>query len=123
VASSSDARGVTKYTYDVRDRFTRHNPDGTYLAYGYDANGNVTQRSTPAGTASYAYDNLNRLIAVTGFDGKQTATPTMPTATASRPRCPTAPRPATYDALNRLTGIEHRLTASAAVIKGFAYNP
>ena len=123
VASTSDARGVTKYTYDANDRIIRQdNPDGTYLAYAYDANGNVTQRSTPAGTVNYAFDTLNRLTTVTNTDGKQTGYSY--DANGNRIKTTNANGTETnytYDALNRLTGVEHRTTATQAVIRGYAY--
>ena len=129
VARTSDARGVTKYSYGALDRLTRQdNPDGTYLAYAYDANGNITQRSTPAGTVNYAYDSLNRLTTVTNTDPSTSSgqAVTRYTYDANGNRIKTVlPNGTetryTYDPLNRLTGIEHRTTATQAVIRGYAY--
>ena len=70
-ADSGMQSGKTTFAYDVQNRVTRQtNPDGSFLAYGYDANGNITQRSTAAGTVSYAYDTNQRISSVTDIDGK-----------------------------------------------------
>jgi len=123
VSGTSDSRGTTQYTYDASDRLTRQdNPDGSYLAYAYDANGNTTQRSTPAGTVNYAYDTLNRLVTVTNTDGKQTGYTYDANGNRTKTVLPNGTETNyTFDALNRLTGVEHRTTATQAVIKGYAY--
>jgi len=66
----SDQSGVTTYAYDSRDRLVeKATPQGT-LAYGYDAQGNLTnivimdQASSVQGQVSYSYDPLNRLHTV-----------------------------------------------------------
>lgn len=66
-------QGTTKYSYDAQDRLTRQlNPDGSFLAYAYDKNSNIIERSTNAGTSLYAYDPSGRLSSVTDSAGKAT---------------------------------------------------
>jgi RHS repeat-associated protein len=72
-AASGIQAGVTRYAYDAQDRLVRQdNPDGSFLAYGYDAKGAVTERTTPAGTAHYAYDANGHLIGATDYEGLST---------------------------------------------------
>ena len=57
----TDARGTTHYAYDERDRLlSRTDPDGTTISYTYDAAGNRTSVTTPAGATAYTFDALNR---------------------------------------------------------------
>jgi YD repeat-containing protein len=50
------------YTYDSVGRLTGVTKDGNLVAqYGYDANGNRTSETTPAGTTSATYDAQDRL--------------------------------------------------------------
>lgn len=68
---TSVQNGKTSYRYDAGDRLVRQqNPDGSFIAYAYDPNGNVSERSTKAGTLRYEYDAGDRLSKVTGMDGK-----------------------------------------------------
>ncbi len=75
--SGYDTRNTT-YTYDLRDRLTTQtNPDGSGLAYDYDAASNRTQLTAtyPDGTSnstSYTFDALNRLATVTAAEGVTT---------------------------------------------------
>ena len=39
-----------------------NNPESGTLNYGYDGDGNVTSKQGPLGTASYTYDELNRVL-------------------------------------------------------------
>ena len=57
----------TVRTYDLFDRLASEtNRWGQQIRYGYDANGNRTRLTDPAGTITrYAYDALNRLATVT----------------------------------------------------------
>jgi len=71
----SDTRGVTTWRYDARDRMlTKTDPDGTVLAYAYDAAGNQTRRGVtlpggPERAQRHSYDALDRLETVTDPDG------------------------------------------------------
>lgn len=63
VISVTDAKSqTTVITYDALDRVTRSTyAGGSFVAYNYDADGNLTQRSGDASTnASFTYDYLNR---------------------------------------------------------------
>jgi RHS repeat-associated protein len=65
--------GKTRYQYDANDRLTRQdNPDGSFLAWGYDANGNIETRSTKAGTVKYDYEATGKLASVTDVDKQVT---------------------------------------------------
>jgi RHS repeat-associated protein len=63
--------GKTDYQYDALDRLVkRTDPDGHYIAYTYDANDNITLRSTAAGSVSYEYTADNRISKVKDSDGQ-----------------------------------------------------
>ncbi|HLJ85745.1 MAG TPA: RHS repeat-associated core domain-containing protein [Candidatus Angelobacter sp.] len=66
------------FTYDSLSRLlTASNPESGTIAYQYDANGNLTQKTAPAPnqtgsatvTTAYAYDHLNRLTETSHSDG------------------------------------------------------
>ena len=66
-ATMTDVSGTTAYTYDLRDRLTQKaTPEGT-LSYAYDLAGNLKSigSSNLGGTSvNYSYDALNRLVTV-----------------------------------------------------------
>ena len=65
-ATQTDARGVTRYEYDARDRLvSRTEPDGRAVRYEYDAAGSVVGLTSPAGEVRYEYDPAGRPAAVT----------------------------------------------------------
>ena len=59
---------VTAYTYDVNDRLQSA---GT-VSYGYDANGNMIQKTDPSGITTYAYDYENHLTRSVAPSGRLT---------------------------------------------------
>jgi RHS repeat-associated protein len=122
VTGGSLQNGKTSYSYDAQDRLVRQtNPGGSFLAYGYDANGNIQQRSTAAGTVTYAYDGNQRLIAVTGIDGKVTRytyDPTGKLLTESMPNGVTASH--RYDANGRLLELLH-VRGDGSIVTGVRY--
>ena len=79
-AAYANGRNVT-YAYDAAGNRTAVNDNGTNLlfsannlneysvaggaTFGYDADGNLTNRTDSSGTTSYQYDSENRLISVT----------------------------------------------------------
>jgi RHS repeat-associated protein len=77
--TATDARGVTSWTYDDRDRLASLTyPDLRTLEYAYDANGNrTTLTATIPGTTpielttGYSYDDANRLDVVTDMALRQ----------------------------------------------------
>lgn len=114
--------GQTTYAYDAQDRVVKQtNPDGSFIAYAYDQNGNVTQRSTAHGTVNYAYDSNQRLTSVTDVNN-QTTTYTYDSAnrlaTATTPDGVTTNY--TYDSNNRLLQVLH-LNKAGNVVGGSAY--
>jgi len=51
MASVTDSRGTTTYSYDARQRLIEQKEaDGKFLRYGYDAASNRTLLATPSGT-------------------------------------------------------------------------
>lgn len=72
----------TDYSYDTRGRLSQMSyPDGSSLNIAYDGAGNVVERRYSGDLVfSYAYDEMNRLIAADGFslerdaEGRVTAT-------------------------------------------------
>lgn len=63
MATDTDGKGqTTRYEYDVLDRITKVTfHDGSTVTYTYDPDGNRTLRVDATGTASYEFDQLNRL--------------------------------------------------------------
>ncbi len=60
VSQSSQTRS---FSYDSFSRLTQAiNPESGTINYGYDGNGNVISKQGPLGTASYTYDELNRVL-------------------------------------------------------------
>jgi RHS repeat-associated protein len=127
--TASDARGLTEYAYDDRDRLQSLTyPDGRKLEYLYDANGNRTTLTAtiPAVgggsptvlTTAYTYDDANRLDLVTdtadrvydhGYDvnGNRTSL-AQPNGTQTT---------YAYNTLNRLTSLT--TTHGGDVVQGY----
>jgi YD repeat-containing protein len=63
----TDASGTTTYSYDTMDRLmSKASPEGT-LSYTYDGAGNIASMAsnhTNGVSATYGYDDLNRLTSV-----------------------------------------------------------
>ncbi|MEV4349465.1 RHS repeat-associated core domain-containing protein [Actinoplanes sp. NPDC049596] len=121
VTSYGDATGVRAVTYDDEDQIrsvTRKQAgraDETY-AYDYDARGNITNRQYPNGTTvAYGYDAASRVTSQTvggatwsfGYDvaGRRTST-TMPAATGLTEK-------RVYDDAGRLTSVGTERTGAA----------
>ncbi len=60
---------VINYSYDALDRLTGVGYGSGSITFAYDAVGNRTQMSDPAGVTTYAYDALDRLTQVDGPNG------------------------------------------------------
>lgn len=125
--TATDARGVTSWAYDDRDRLQSLTyPDGRALTYGYDDNGNRTSlvatiAGAPTLTTTYAYDDANRLDVVTdtagraydhGYDANGNRTSlAQPNGTATA---------YAYDELNRLTNLTTAHTPSSTTVQSYA---
>lgn len=121
----TDARGMTLYTYDNRDRLgSLTYPDGRKLEYAYDGEGNRTTLTAHVGgrvlTTTYAYDDAGRLDVVTdplgraydhGHDANgNRETLAYPNRTSTR---------YTYDALNRLKTLT--TTGPLGTVQSYAF--
>jgi RHS repeat-associated protein len=108
--TSTAGDGITSYTYDSIDRITsKATPEGT-LGYTYDAAGHVasiTSSNTNGASASYSYDELNRLSTLVdnrlGSTTSYSYDPASNLATATYPNG--LKSTFTYDPLNRLTAL------------------
>lgn len=70
VETMTDGRGVTQFEYDERDRLTKRiDPDGKWIAYGYDVAGNRTLVKTALGETRYTFDQRNWLDTVIAASG------------------------------------------------------
>jgi RHS repeat-associated protein len=118
-ASMSDASGVTTYTYDTRNRpLTKASLAGT-LTYTYDPAGNVAtiRSSNTNGTSvDYAWDDANRLMAVT--DNRAGGVTTSAYTATGRPSTLLQPSGVgasyTYDTRDRVTSLAWAQAANLA---------
>jgi RHS repeat-associated protein len=119
---------VIETSYDVSNRVTQTKQTIPGLAqtfiigYGYDNNGNRTSMTTPWGSFSYVYDDLNRLTRITNPQGqifdfaydalgrrKELAYPNGVTAFYN------------YDAAGQLLELSHRRLADSTTVAFAAY--
>jgi YD repeat-containing protein len=125
--TATDARGVTTYEYDDRDRLTRLvYPDGRRLEYAHDANGNrISLRASLSDTdytTSYTYDDLSRLETVTDPAGKVYVHGYDANGNRESLAFPNGVRTTyTYDPLNRLRSLVAISTATSQLVVSFAY--
>lgn len=123
IATVTDARGVTSFTYDLLDRLIHiHNPDGTTLDLTYDAAGNRTSLTSIVGTTAYGYDLANHLTSVTDPQGGMTTHAYDPNGNLSEIIYPNSIETHYfYDARNRLVGLEHGGSGGAPILGRFDY--
>src|SRR5262249_10130732 len=116
-----DARGITAYTYDARDRLVLvTEPDGTTIRYEYDAAGNETTLTTLAGTVRSTYDTLNQLLTVTDPAGGVTRCTYDPAGYLRRTDFPNGvTETRDYDDLNRLLVLRNE--GPAGLISEYTY--
>ncbi len=113
-------------TYDERNRLkTASNPDGSSLAYEYDATGNRTSLTTSAGSAvratAYTFDALNRPETVTDSDGGTTTYTYDDVGNRESVALPNGVVTAYgYDDLNRLTLLINK-RPDDSIVSSYAY--
>ncbi len=148
LTAMGDATGTIAYTYDARNKVTAITyPDGLTVSYTYDALGNPATITYPGAiTVVIGYDSYNRIAIPSAFRntpelefrenrergrmvtsmtwGDQSANftydPAMRLTAASRSNQTATTY--TYDANDRLTGVEHTFPASAPLTLAYTYN-
>ena len=82
VVKVTDAKGnATTYTYDaVGNVSTETNAKGVTTSYVYDANYNLTSLTDAAGTSTYLYDAMDRVVGQTDRRGNTQCSATTPLA-------------------------------------------
>ncbi len=131
VATVTDANGTITHTYDNRDRLTQvDNPDGSVIVYTYDAAGNKSSVSTRYGietprVTSYDYDALNRLNRVTTSANLGSGVTSYTYDAVGNLKTLVRPNGTSevysYDARNRLTGIDTVKSADQSLLARFSY--
>ena len=110
LASYTDARGTTRWTFDERDRMlSRTEPDGIVISYTYDASGNKLSQTTRSGTVAYTYNSIGQMTQVSDQANQKTnyaydSIGMLTTTTFGNGTTETRE----YDTLGRLTKVEHR---------------
>jgi RHS repeat-associated protein len=110
LASVTDNRGTTTYSYDTRQRLTEQvDPDNKYLRYGYDAANSRTSVTTPSGATRYTYAKSKELQTVTDPNNEATTYTYDKAGNLIQTDLPnSAIETRTYDLLNRLTRTESK---------------
>lgn len=109
-ANAQPSGAVTTLTYDGANRRTAMlYPDGTWVTFAYDDNGNrqrMTESAAPGSPSEFSYDELNRLIASQDRYGKRVDYMYDPVGNRTRLIYPGNKQVNyVYDAANRLTSI------------------
>jgi RHS repeat-associated protein len=120
-ASMADASGVTSYSYDVRDRVTQKATPFGSLTYAYDgaSNESSVQASQSAQAITYSYDSLNRVSTVTDTAGASSYSYDA-AGNLIGVNYPNAVQSSySYDTLNRLTQAESK--SGAVSVSNYAY--
>ncbi len=126
VATVTDARGLTRYGYDARDRPTSIElPEGWTLAHTWDPGGHLLSTSANRGaeslTSSYAYDALGRMAEVTNSQARTfryTWDAAGQRTTLEYPNGVTTSY--AYDAVGRLVDLQ-TVAADGSELQSFAY--
>jgi len=105
----TDSRGVTAYEYGLccSGLSSVTNPDGSWIEYEYDAQGNKTEMRTPWDTTLYTFDVLNRMKTVQSL-GEVAVTEYFYNAVGNRDSLAHSNGTSVgyrYDELNRLTDV------------------
>ncbi len=124
--SATNGQGVTAYEYDSMDRPTRiTQPDGSYVAFSYDRNGNRIRLVTGIGiriprVTTYTYDALNRISSVTDPDDATTSYTYDAIGNVSSITYPNGVLSSfTYDSRSRLVNLRH--TRGLVLIADYDY--
>ena len=147
--SLTDDAGITAYTYDATNQLLSITyPDTKSISFTYDKRGNIASITYPDGlVVNYEYDNYNRIAVPRGlrnganveirsnieppnkvtkvsWNGTNSVTCTYDKATRLT-ECSRSNETTTtysYDNNNRVTGIDHKTTASSFLTLGYSYN-
>ncbi len=127
VETITDGRGLTVFEYDFQDRLKlRTDPDGSTIAYEYDAAGNRIQVTTTVfgntpRVTGYTFDAQNRQRTVTDPEGGVTTYFYDLAGRLERTEFPNNTfETRTYDALNRLLSVE-TFGPADVLLAGFHY--
>ena len=123
MASTTDALGTTTWSYDLAGRPLKKTlPDARFIGWAYDADGRITERSSPAGTVRYGFDANGRLASVTDPAGRITGYTWNAAGELSRVHYPNGTETRSeYDAAGRISQKAHLRTSSGELIAATRY--
>ena len=123
MASTTDALGTTTWSYDLAGRPLKKTlPDDRFIGWAYDADGRITERSSPAGTVRYTFDANGRLASVTDPAGRITGYTWNAAGELSRVHYPNGTETRSeYDAAGRISQKAHLRTSSGELIAATRY--
>jgi RHS repeat-associated protein len=119
----ADGAGTTTYAYGVRNELKSvHSPEGNF-GYVYDADGNVTGRTTPDGvtaTTTYTSTGLASTLAVDGGTTSYSYDVDSRLTSAALPNGVAETR--TYDSASRLTSVSDQIGSTGISSYGYSYD-
>ena len=123
MASTTDALGTTTWSYDLAGRPLKKTlPDARFIGWAYDADGRITERSSPAGTVRYGFDANGRLASVTDPAGRITGYTWNAAGELARVHYPNGTETRSeYDPNGRISQKAHLRSADANLIAATRY--